>query len=56
MLAITELPALNATLNLTSAILLATGLLLHPQKNIRAHQDLHGGRADHEHGIPDVIT
>jgi len=38
MLAITDLPALNATLNLTSAILLATGYYFIRKRNIRAHK------------------
>ena len=35
---IADLPALNATLNLTSAILIATGIYFIKKKNIRAHK------------------
>src|SRR2546423_15688880 len=38
MLSITDLPALNATLNLLSAILLGTGYYFIRRKNIRAHK------------------
>jgi putative membrane protein len=38
MLSITDLPALNAALNLISAILLATGYFFIRSKNIRAHK------------------
>jgi uncharacterized membrane protein YozB (DUF420 family) len=38
MLSISDLPALNATLNLLSAILLATGYYFIRNKNIRAHK------------------
>src|SRR5215467_13249094 len=38
MLAVSDLPALNATLNLTSAILLGTGYFFIRRKNIRAHK------------------
>jgi putative membrane protein len=38
MLAITDLPALNASLNLLSAMLLATGYYFIRNKNIRAHK------------------
>jgi uncharacterized membrane protein YozB (DUF420 family) len=35
---ITDLPILNATLNLTSAILIAAGVFFIKKKNIRAHR------------------
>jgi uncharacterized membrane protein YozB (DUF420 family) len=38
MLAISDLPALNATLNLTSAILIGTGYYFIRRRNIRAHK------------------
>src|SRR5437773_5039446 len=38
MIAISDLPALNATLNLTSTILLATGYFLIRRRNIRGHK------------------
>jgi len=38
MLAISDLPALNATLNLTSAVLLGTGYYFIRKRNIRAHK------------------
>ena len=38
MLAISDLPALNATLNLISAILLGTGYYFIRKRNIRAHK------------------
>src|SRR5882672_11631501 len=38
MLEISDLPALNATLNLTSAILLGTGYYFIRKRNIRAHK------------------
>lgn len=38
MIAITDLPALNAALNFTAAILIGTGFYFIKQKNIRAHK------------------
>ena len=38
MIAVSDLPALNATLNLTSAVLLGTGYYFIRRKNIRAHK------------------
>jgi len=38
MLAVSDLPALNAILNLTAAILLGTGYFFIRRKNIRAHK------------------
>ena len=38
MLEISDLPALNATLNLTSAILLGTGYYFIRRRSIRAHK------------------
>jgi putative membrane protein len=38
MIAISDLPAVNATLNATAAILIGTGFYFIKQKNIRAHK------------------
>ena len=38
MIAITDLPALNAALNFTAAVLIGTGFYFIKQKNIRAHK------------------